>query len=183
MPIWISWSAFFLAPCACLISVRPRITSLWSRLRLGIAVTILSVLVASTGPLVQASFESTMLWGTPYWMFRLAYSSDWKLGLGLLGDLLRWGMFPGAVTALVATSAHGWIKKLVWSVVVISLCFIILDLAQGDLGYPKVTPDVGYIVNVNVIGGLLAGAAIGLAAAFLERLIQHDPVRLPLANM
>jgi len=182
IPPWISWLIFALTPFAILINSRKMISSPFARLALGIAVTASAVIVASTGPLAQSVTEITMLFGTPSWLFRPLSLLNWKSGLSLVGALLRWGMLPGAAIALAAASVRGWIKKMIWSGVVGSAAFITLDLLQYYyVGYPQIRLDVGYLVNINVIGGLLSGAVIGSFALFSEQLIQHGAVR-PLAR-
>jgi hypothetical protein len=167
-----TWGLLLVLACALLIGVagtREIIPRLRVRILFVVLLITAGILTTASGPLVQSLFEDISIWGTPFWGLHYFRSLDLAHGAEFLASLLKWGILPGGLCATAAVALRGWLRKVLGSGIVAAVVFITLDLvvqsrnSAGQL-------DVGYIINVNVAGGALAGLVVGSLGYLGEQL-------------
>lgn len=172
-PNWGVWLVLCLSLLIGAVSVRRAIPRFGVRILFVVLVTIAGILTAAAGPFLQSLFEAAVNWGTPIWIIRYFNALGLRRSLDELASLVRWGVLPGTLSALAAIVLQGWLRKVLGSGIVASLTYIVMDLI-GQSKNLSAQIDIGYIININVVGGLLAGLVIGSSAFLGEKVCRSD---------
>lgn len=133
-----------------------------------IANSIIGILILGIGPFIQAIFYNALTHGISLSMISIDEFIR-KEGLLLLWEFLKFGLFPGIITSVIAaegkTRYQSIILGCITAVITLSICDVIFYILYASLS------PISFSIFSNVIGGIIAGVVIGI---FANTLIDLD---------
>ncbi|MFL6196802.1 MAG: hypothetical protein ACJ75H_21645 [Thermoanaerobaculia bacterium] len=169
IPLWMVFLILGVVLCVSFVAAR-QIPSRLRRALYVLAMIASGIIIAGAGPMAQYFTETIWEWGSPKWAFLYLWSLERKDVGPYVLSLLHWGILPGSLAASAAILFRDWPRKVIGSSVMASLLYIAGDLEEA-LRSSSPQPDVSKIININVLGGVVAGLILASLAWTLERVI------------